>query len=548
MRFRLEMPENANQTDAYKSQVGTKYSWHVLGILFVVYALNFIDRQILGILAPQIAIDLKLSLANLGFLYGTAFAVFYALFGIPLGKLADMWVRTRLMAIGLGFWSLMTAASGFASSLTQLTLARMGVGIGEATASPCAYSMISDYFPKAKRATALAIYGSGLFFGAGLSLFLGGTIADGWSNYFPNGTAPFGLKGWQAAFVIVGLPGLILAWIVASLKEPVRGLADGLPTPAAQNPWPAFFDELMSIIPPFTLLHLIKHKATTATLLFNLLGAACVVGAGYVLFKLTQDWKQWTALGIGVYAVFSWAQSIKIRDRASFAMIWGSPTFILVVVCAGLISFTGYVFGYFSVQYAMPYFAMDAETAGLMVGLPGALAAATGATFGGIGADWMHQKHPAGRLIWVLIVSTIALPCAFLAFHAESIVGFLSALYMLNFFGAMWLGGCAATMQELVLPRMRGVAAATFFVGTTMIGLALGPYFAGMIADMQIPSAIKASGAVPPAMLAKALRIGILSSFVVSPVVILLLVIAIRKLPQAIASKTDRARTAGEVI
>jgi MFS family permease len=542
------MAENVEQTDAYKSQVGTKYSWYVLATLFVVYALNFIDRQILGILAPQIAADLKLSLADLGFLYGTAFAVFYSLFGIPLGKLADMWVRTRLMAIGLGLWSLMTAASGFAGSLTQLTLARIGVGIGEATASPCAYSMISDYFPKAKRATALAIYGSGLFFGAGLSLFLGGAIADGWASTFPNGTAPLGLKGWQAAFVIVGLPGLILALIVASLREPIRGLADGLPTPAVENPWPKFFDELTSIIPPLTLIHLIRNKASTLTLLCNVAAAALVSIAAYAMFKLTHDWKQWTALGIGVYAVFSWAQSIKIRDKASFAMIWGSPTFILVVLSGGLISFTGYVYGYFSVQYAMPFFALDAKTAGLLVGLPGAVAAAAGATVGGIGADWMHTKHPAGRLIWALIVSTFSVPFAFLAFSSDDITGFILASFVLNFFGSMWIGGCAATMQDLVLPRMRGAAAATFFVGTTMIGLALGPYFAGMVADMQIPAAIKSSGAVPPAMLANALRTGILSSYIVAPAVIVLLAIAIKTLPRAIASKTERARAAGEPI
>ncbi len=542
------MAEDATTSDAYKAQVGTKYSWYVLGTLFVTYALNFIDRQILGILAPQIAADLKLSLADLGFLYGTAFAVFYALFGIPLGKLADMWVRTRLMAIGLALWSLMTAASGFAGSLTQLTLARIGVGIGEATASPCAYSMISDYFPKAKRATALAIYGSGLYFGAGLSLYLGGAIADAWNNNFPYGDAPFALKGWQAAFVIVGLPGLILALIIATIKEPVRGLADGLPAPTVENPWPKFFDELSSIIPPFTLLHLLRHKASTATLMNNLLAACAFALVAYGLFKVTGDWKQWTALGVGVYAVFSWAQALYIRDKPSFALIWGNPTFVLVVISGGLISFTGYVFGYFSVQYAMPNFGMDAGTAGLMVGLPGAVAAAAGATLGGMGADWLHGKHPAGRLIWSMIVSTIAVPFAFFAFMSDSKSIFLLFFYLLNFFGSMWLGGIAATVQDLVMPRMRGVAAATFFVGTTLIGLALGPYFSGMVADMNIPAAIKASGKVSPQMLADALRTGILWSFIVSPLVIAALTLAIRKLPETIASKASRARAAGEPI
>lgn len=124
------------------------YAWYVLFVLFLVYALNFIDRQILTILAPHIRKDLGLSQADIGFLYGTAFGVFYALFGIPLGRLADNWHRVRLMTIGLALWSSMTALSGLASNGLQLAAARIGVGVGEATASPSAYSLISDWFPK----------------------------------------------------------------------------------------------------------------------------------------------------------------------------------------------------------------------------------------------------------------------------------------------------------------------------------------------------------------------------------------------------------------
>ena len=129
------------------------YSWYALGVLFVVYLLNFVDRQILSILANDIKADLALTDAELGFLYGTAFAIFYALFGIPLGRLADSWSRTRLLAIGLALWSCMTALSGFARNGATLAAARVGVGIGEATASPCAYSLISDWFPARLRAT-----------------------------------------------------------------------------------------------------------------------------------------------------------------------------------------------------------------------------------------------------------------------------------------------------------------------------------------------------------------------------------------------------------
>ena len=134
------------------------YSWYALGVLVLVYVLNFVDRQILSILANDIKADLGVDDAFLGFLYGTAFAIFYALFGIPLGKLADSWHRVRLMTIGLGLWSVMTVLSGFAKNAAMLSGARVGVGIGEATASPSAYSLISDWFPARLRATALAIY------------------------------------------------------------------------------------------------------------------------------------------------------------------------------------------------------------------------------------------------------------------------------------------------------------------------------------------------------------------------------------------------------
>ena len=151
----------------------SSYSWYVLGVLVLVYILNFIDRQILSILAVDIKHDLGLSDSDLGFLGGAAFAVFYALFGVPLGRLADNWNRKRLLAIGLALWSTMTALSGFARDQLSLSLARMGVGVGEASASPTAYSLISDWFPKRQRATALAIYSSGLYIGGGVSLLIG---------------------------------------------------------------------------------------------------------------------------------------------------------------------------------------------------------------------------------------------------------------------------------------------------------------------------------------------------------------------------------------
>jgi len=149
-----------------------------LAVLVLVYVLNFLDRQIVTILAEDIKADLGISDAQIGFLYGTAFAVFYAVFGIPLGRLADVWVRRSLIAAGLAFWSLATAVSGFTRSFAELGTARVGVGVGEASATPAAYSMLSDSFPPRVRATVLAIYSSGIYIGGGLGLLIGGQIVD----------------------------------------------------------------------------------------------------------------------------------------------------------------------------------------------------------------------------------------------------------------------------------------------------------------------------------------------------------------------------------
>ncbi|HEX8061728.1 MAG TPA: MFS transporter, partial [Allosphingosinicella sp.] len=309
----------------------TRYAWYALFVLVLVYIINFIDRQIISILAQDIKHDLKVDDAQIGFLYGTAFAVFYALFGIPLGRLADSWYRGRLIAVGLGLWSSMTVLSGFATSFGMLATARIGVGIGEASASPAAYSMISDSFPKEKRATALSIYSAGLYIGGALSLPIGGFVLSRWNSAWPGGAgAPFGLVGWQAAFLTVGLPGLILALWVLTLREPQRGSSDGLPQPVVRpNAWGEFGRELVAILPPLTLIQAARNAEDWR---MNLAVLANVSIATGFLIWLTGDWPQWLAYGLGVYAIFSWVQSLRHRDGPTHRLIWASPTLIMLAV------------------------------------------------------------------------------------------------------------------------------------------------------------------------------------------------------------------------
>ena len=203
----------ASQPHDAPTQVGGPYAYYVLAVLFVVYVFNFIDRQILSILLQPIKEDLQVSDTAMGFLTGFAFAIFYAIAGLPLARVADRWVRRSLIALSLATWSLMTAASGLARNFTDLALARVGVGIGEAGCTPPAHSLLSDYFPPEKRATVLAVYACGIYMGVGLGFWLGGWLNDAF--------------GWRVAFMVIGLPGVAMAVVVRfTVREPPRGMSE----------------------------------------------------------------------------------------------------------------------------------------------------------------------------------------------------------------------------------------------------------------------------------------------------------------------------------
>ncbi|RYY44274.1 MAG: MFS transporter, partial [Sphingomonadales bacterium] len=379
-------------------QPSDSYRRRVLTLLVLVYMLNFIDRQIISVLALDLKRDLGLSDADLGFLYGTAFGVFYAVFGVAMGRLADGWNRVRMISIGLSVWSLMTALSGLSRTGVQLGAARVGVGIGEATASPCAYSLISDYFPRERRATALGIYATGTYIGTGMSLFLGAVILRTWNQAFPTGW--HGLVGWQVAFFIVGLPGLVLALAVSRLREPVRGLSDGLLTPPAKHPFRDFLDEFVSVVPPFTLIG--AARAGAPTLAVNLAAAALLGFAAYVIGQASGNVLQWAAIGVGFYAVFSWASALRRRDLPAFKLIWETPAFVLVVLAFGISAALNYAVAFWGLPYAESMLHADKATASLLIGGGSAAGGLLGLTIGGRVADRLRRTNPAGRVLAIL--------------------------------------------------------------------------------------------------------------------------------------------------
>jgi predicted MFS family arabinose efflux permease len=207
------MAEASPASDTRPPEFSVRYTRYALGLLVTVYVVNFVDRQILAILLEAIREDLGLSDTQLGLLSGIAFAALYSTLGIPIARWADRGVRRSIIALALFVWSAMTGLQGAARSFTWLMLARVGVGVGEAGCSPPAHSMLSDLFPPSRRATALAIYSLGIPIGSAI-----GYIAGGWIRE---------IFGWRAAFVAVGLPGILLALLVRlTLREPTRGYWD----------------------------------------------------------------------------------------------------------------------------------------------------------------------------------------------------------------------------------------------------------------------------------------------------------------------------------
>lgn len=211
------------------NELSERVKWYTLAILTIVYAFNFIDRQILVILLPLIKAELNLSDTYLGLLSGIAFALFYTILGIPIARLADRSNRRNIIAIALTAWSAMTVVSGMAQNFIQLLFARMGVGIGEAGGSPPAHSMISDMFKAKQRATALAIYSAGLYLGVVIGFSAGGFLGETF--------------GWRNTFFIVGVPGVLLALILwLTVPEPPR------PKTVVGETGPTFFETLSHVL------------------------------------------------------------------------------------------------------------------------------------------------------------------------------------------------------------------------------------------------------------------------------------------------------------
>ena len=322
------------------AKASPRYRYLVVGMLVIVYTLNFLDRQMISILAEPIRKDLSLTDTELGMLGGIFFAAFYTFFGIPVGWLADRMKRIWIMSGACALWSLFTMGCGAATSFAQLAIMRMGVGIGEAGGSPPSYSLISDYFPPKERGTGLAIYSLGVPLGSMLGAALGGWVA---AHY-----------GWRMAFYAVGAPGVVMALVLLLVvREPKRGGLDAFalgkdahePAPPLLSAVGSYFANRTLLLvaissglsafvgyaglawnPPF-LMRVKGMSLTEVAAYYSLvLGITGVIGtfaAGWLADRLTQIDRRW----------YAWIPAIAFTLTIPFwlAILW-APTWQLTLL------------------------------------------------------------------------------------------------------------------------------------------------------------------------------------------------------------------------
>lgn len=397
------------------------YRTYVLLTLMVVYTLNFIDRNLMGVLAQPIIDSFGLTDGQFGFLAGWPFAIFYAVMGLPIAMAADRFNRVNIIAICIVLWSVMTALCGIAAGFFTLMLFRIGVAIGEAGCTPPANSIIADYYPAKHRATALGIYSMGVTLGAVLAYLFGGPIADmegatfgAWLNAIGLGPLFSGLnwgdiEGWRIAFVVIGLPGVVIALVLwSTVTEPPRGYSDD---PDAVKVEKAAIGETL------------KELSSKPSFWWMTMGAALVAFVGYGLFTFQ-------------IPMLVREHGLSVRDA--------------------------------SVYYGAPLAAM----------------AALGTFLGGYLTDKLTPRSPTA-VAWVPAVGLlVSIPAYIAAFYSSNltlvfIFWAIAAMCHYAYLGAQYNIG-----QGVVSPQSRASAIAILLIVVSIIGNGIGPQFVGSVSDL----------------------------------------------------------------
>lgn len=424
----------------------------VLFLLTLVYGFNFIDRQIVGILAPWIQADLNLTNTQLGLLVGLAFAAFYTIMGIPLAFLADRMNRVTLLSVALAVWSGFTALTGYAQNFVHIALARVGVGIGEAGGSPPSHSMISDFYGKEERAGALGVYSLGIPLGIMTAYFftaaLLGTDAE--------------QVNWRRIFIILGASGLVMALVVKLvIREPKRGAMDGgtnLPSgyiPLKQSfadanlmPRIALFGGLFALLVAAWAVGPLPTVFAIPFIVFIVTMFLLSLQPGVMTILSIKSW-WWMALGIAFASFASYAISgFQTKFLRLLEPDFSPRTYIMWI---GFINGTFYVVGTY---------------------------------FGAKLVDWRAKTDIRAYGTIPAISILLAFPLAMAAFWAPSVALHLIIGAGLQLCLGVYLGPSFAIAQTLAPVKLRAMSTALFFFVLNMIALGGGPTFAGIMIDI----------------------------------------------------------------
>ena len=478
-----------------------KGAWIALALVALTNAVSLLDRQVLAILAPAIKADLKVGDAEMGLLYGTVFALFYALFSLPLGRLADGWKRTKLLSIAIAFWSAATGLAGLAGSFSLLALSRLGVGVGEAAAQPAGTSLIYDYWPRQRRGFVMAVLASAIALGLGGSLVLGGVAAAWWAQAYAGDTAPLGLRGWQFAFLVAAAPGFVLAAAMWFLREPQRGAMDGIATPSDPHPFRASWSVLSAVTPGLNWLALGRGGADRRFWTFNLAALAGIVVLMAVLVQVTSALSprpalvlggvainphllQWTVIGFGLFVIVNLMQNMRLTDSQAFRVIARSPTLIMVIAVGTLQSVINYGMMSFNPSFLMKYYGLSMKETALQFGLVSAGMGILGPLFWGPLSDWLQARFPGVGRAWVgLFTMGLSPLLSFWVYHAPDAGAFYARFVAYSLVLTGWMPALYAIMYDQVLPRMRGMTASVYLLVMTILGLGVGPYLVGVLSD-----------------------------------------------------------------
>ncbi|WEK48282.1 MAG: MFS transporter [Candidatus Andeanibacterium colombiense] len=524
----------------------TRAGWYALTLVSAAQALSLLDRQILSILGPSIIKDLGIGGAELGLLYGTVFALFYALFSLPLGRLVDGWVRTKLLGICLLAWSVSAGMAAFANGFAMLALSRLGVGVGEGATQPAANSIIFDEFPREQRGTAMAALGIAVALGLGLSMTLGGVVAQWWDTHYATAG---GFRGWQVAFVVAALPGLPLAWLIWRMKEPKRGAMDGIVTPPDPAPFRASAAVLGAVTPGANWIALWQRNAGAKQWTINLAGLAVIVATCVAMTRLTQGFSprppiealglsldphvmQWFVAGFGAFVILNLFQSLKLTDKPTYAVVM-SPSLVLLMVVGGLQTAINYGVMGFTPTFLVTHYGLSQAETGLQFGLLSAALGIVGPIVAGPLSDWLTRRLGGkGRVLLTVVSLGISPFFGIWAYSAGDAGSFYWRFSVYSLILTLWLPPIYSLMYDLVLPRMRGITSSTYIIISTLLGLGMGPYFVGIVAD-------RTKGDFGTA---------IMSINFVAPIIVVLLAIVFFRIVKDENSMMDRARSGGEAV